>query len=249
MKSQDDYIYTETQWEQIEGPFTFQQNKWVRSLVKRASFIRWLFFRPNARLRERIFEYPLTIAGLSSLPKPARIADVGGASSLLPLEMVYLGHEVHVFDLRPYPISHPRLFVHQMDIFDNNIGDNFFDALSCISVIEHAGLPRYGGRPRPDADLAMMQEFRRLVRPHGRVFLSAPYGQRHDPSTDNPPLGYRIYNCRRLELLLSGFHPESLRFFAIEQGCWLEKSRAEADDTLAARPAKTVFFASLSVEK
>ncbi len=186
------------------------------------------------------------MAGLSA---PSRIADVGGASSLLPLELASLGHEVHVFDLRPCPLKHPGLFTHQINLFDNKFEDNFFDAVTCISVIEHVGLPRYGGEARPDADFALMKEFRRLIRTKGRIIISAPYGKGHDPTTDGAPLGYRIYDRKRLEKLLVPFKIEQLRFAAIEQGVWLEKTQSQADLCPTARPIKAVFFASLANDK
>jgi 2-polyprenyl-3-methyl-5-hydroxy-6-metoxy-1,4-benzoquinol methylase len=249
MKSQPDYVYSEKQFQQIEGPFTFEQSKLDHSLTKRFSCLRRLFFSRTARLRERIFEYPLTIAALAELPVPCRIADVGGTSSLLPLELTSLGHEVHVLDLRPCSLKHPCLFTHQINLFDNKFEDNFFDAVTCISVIEHVGLPRYGGEARPDADFEMMKEFARLIRPKGRLIISAPYGKGHDPGTEGAPMGYRIYDRKRLEKLLAKFKIEKLRFAVIEQGVWLEKTQSEADLCPTSRPIKAVFFATLANNK
>ena len=249
MTKTNDYIYTESQCLQIEGPFTYRQSKWYRSLKKRFSALRKLIFHRVGRLRERIVEYPLVVAAAGSLPSGSRVADIGGASGLLALQLVYLGHEVHVLDLRAYLMHHPRLISQQLDVFDNNLDDNYFDAVSCISVIEHVGIERYGGRSRPDGDFALMREIKRLTQPRGLVLLSAPYGNGHDPACDGKPSGFRIYNRNRLKNLLEGYQTESLRFFVMENGCWLEKDQQTADKTPTCRPIQAIFFAQLRVEK
>jgi len=240
-----DHIYSEDQCGLIEGPFTVQRSKWVRSLEKRWARLRRRFCKSSARLRERIVEYPLTLAAMAALPENSRIADVGGASSLLGLELTYLGHEVHVLDLRPYPMRHAKLTSHQLDLLSNDFPNDYFNAISCISVIEHAGLERYGGHGRPDGDLAFIQELRRLCQTDGLIILSAPYGQGHDPSTHGEPKGFRIYDKARLEKLLQGFDVKSLRFFVMDNGHWLEKNQQAADLVPTSRPIRAIFFALL----
>jgi len=194
-------------------------------------------------------EYPLAIAALAKLPKNSRVADLGGASSLLGLYLTSLGHEVHVLDLRLSPLQHPNLKVQQINAFDNTLPDNNFDGISCISVIEHVGIVRYGGEQRIDGDFAMLKEMQRLCKPQGLIILSAPYGKGHDPENDGPPSGYRIYNRDRLDKLLQGFDVESLQFFEMENGVWIEKDQQSADQTPKSRPVNAIFFAQLCNKK
>ncbi len=118
---QQDYIYTEQEYGSFEGPFVIAQSKLHRSIKKRFTALRRLFTRPRGRLRERIFEYPLALAHLAGLKENSRVADIGGASSLLSLEAVYLGHEVEVVDLRTCPWRHPRLHSVQADLFSKQL--------------------------------------------------------------------------------------------------------------------------------
>ena len=249
MKDNEGYIYSETDLQLIEGPFNIHHNKWCRSLEKRATAIRRFFFRNSGRIRERIVSYALTIAAMAKLKAGSRVADLGGASSLLGLYLVYLGHEVHVLDLRPYPLKHPRLFSKQIDIFNNNLPDNYFHAICCISVIEHVGLDRYGGLEQNDGDLKMAKEIQRLVRPNGLVILSTPYGKPHDPALNGKPKGYRIYDRSRLGKLLQGFKVKSLRFFVMVNGCWVEEDQRIADNVPVKRPIDAKFLALLHVSK
>ncbi len=245
MEKDPNYIYEEHYWRSIEGPFTIQHCKICRSIKKRFTALRRLVFQPRGRMRERIVEYPLALAAMSNLPKGSRVADLGGASSLLGLYLTSLGHEVHVLDLRPSPLKHPKLHVQQIDAFDNDLPDNHFDGISCISVIEHVGIVRYGGQERIDGDVALLKEMRRLCKIQGLMVLSGPYGKGHDPETDGPPSGYRIYNRERLKKLVEDFEVESLQFFVIENGVWVEKDQRAADQAPTSRPINGIFFARL----
>ena len=248
MFDRDDHIYAECHWQLIEGPFTFRQPKWYHSLKKRATALRRLLVRPAGRMRERIVEMPLVIAAMSRVPA-GRVADLGGASSTLAAQLVYLGHQVHVLDLRCYPLQHPNLSAQTIDIFDCELPDDYFDAISCISVIEHVGITRYGGQVIPDGDFKLIAELNRLCRPGGSVMLSAPYGRGHDPASDGAPHGYRIYDRERLARLLEHSDVQSLRFFVMQEGCWVEQGQQAADDVRTSRPISAIFFAELRPKK
>jgi 2-polyprenyl-3-methyl-5-hydroxy-6-metoxy-1,4-benzoquinol methylase len=249
MENDPNYIYEEHQWRSIERPFTIQHCKVCRSFKKRFTALRRLVFQPRGRMRERIVEYPLAIAAMAKLPRDSRVADLGGASSLLGLYLTSLGHEVHVLDLRPSPLQHPKLHVQQIDAFDNDLPDDHFDGISCISVIEHVGIVRYGGQERIDGDRAMLKEMQRLCKAGGLIVLSAPYGKGHDPETEGPPSGYRIYDRDRLAKLIEDFEVEALQFFAMENGVWVEKDQQAADQAPTSRPIDAIFFAQLRTKK
>ena len=248
MPDRDDHIYSESRWQLIEGAFTFRQPKWYHSLKKRATALRRLLVRPAGRMRERIVEMPLVIAGMSRVPA-GRVADLGGASSTLAAQLVYLGHEVHVLDLRCYPLQHPKLSAQTIDIFDCELPDDYFDAISCISVIEHVGITRYGGQAIADGDFKLMAELNRLCGPAGVIMLSAPYGRGHEPAGDGQPAGYRIYDRERLARLLEHCDVQSLRFFVMQEGCWVEREQRAADDVRTSRPISAIFFAELRPQK
>jgi len=247
MTDDTDYIYTEADRGLLEGAFTVRSCKWMRSVEKRAQRFRRLFHQPRGRIRERVVENPLVAAALGQLPPGSRVADIGGASSLLGLELVSLGHDVEVLDLRPSPLRHPRLTVRRVDLFENDLPDDSFDGISCISVIEHVGLERYGGKHHENGDLLFMEELRRLCRQGGIILLSAPYGRGHDPQVNGPPVGYRIYDRERLARLIADFELIRLRFFVMQQGCWVEQDQADADTVATSRPIDAIFFAELKV--
>jgi len=249
MSDDNGYVYSEDELALFKDGFARKRPGLVRSLEKRLTSIRRRFCRYSGRIRARIAEYPLAIAAMGTLPAGSRIAEIGGASSLLGLNLVCLGHEVHVIDLRPCPLKHPKLFSRQVNFFESGLEDSQFDGVTCISVIEHVGIERYNGPRIEGGDFKMMAEISRICRPGGLVVLSAPYGRGHDPTGGVKPRGYRVYNRDRLSRLLAGFSVESLRFFSMTNGAWIEAEQASADLTPTARPPKTVFVARLRVEK
>ena len=77
-----------------------------------------------------------------------------------------------------------------------------------------------------------------------------PSGWRgHDPEVNGPPSGYRIYDRRRLGQLVEGLKIESLRFFGMQDGCWIEEDQNQADEIPTSRPVNAIFFAQLRVGK
>jgi hypothetical protein len=75
-----------------------------------------------------------------------------------------------------------------------------FDALICISSIEHDGLNRYGDPLNPNGDLDSMKIFKGYLKRDGLLYLSCPVGI--DSVVWN---WHRIYGQKRLPLLFSGW--------------------------------------------
>lgn len=73
-----------------------------------------------------------------------------------------------------------------------------FDALICISSIEHDGLGRYGDPLNPNKDLESMKTMKNYLKRDGLLYLSCPVGI--DSVVSN---WHRIYGQKRLPLLLS----------------------------------------------
>jgi SAM-dependent methyltransferase len=141
----------------------------------------WLGYEPSdvrvLGVNERIAEVPYVFGMLGQLPAGSRVLDVGAAESLVSLSLASLGHRVTAVDPRPYPLPHPQLQVVVGAIQDLEV-DELFDAVVCLSTVEHIGLPAYGGTPADaDADRVAMQRMRELTRPGGLLVLTVPYGR------------------------------------------------------------------------
>jgi 2-polyprenyl-3-methyl-5-hydroxy-6-metoxy-1,4-benzoquinol methylase len=167
-------------------------------------------YRPGAveigHVNERAAEMPYVFRGLAGLPSGARVLDVGAAESTVALSLASLGYEVTALDPRSYPFSHPRLVTVASTLEDWN-HDGVFDAVVCLSTIEHLGLAAYGQEPDEDrADLAAMRRLHELTRPGGRLLLTTRFGEAGADSFQ------RTYDHAGLAELLAGWQVDDESF-------------------------------------
>jgi 2-polyprenyl-3-methyl-5-hydroxy-6-metoxy-1,4-benzoquinol methylase len=151
-------------------------------------------------VNERIVEIPYAMRALGGLRPPAAILDVGSAESLLALHCASLGYRTCALDLRPYPFQHPNLDVVVSRLEDWEAGERRFDAILCVSTLEHVGLGWYG-EPRQDAgaDRRALQQLGGLLTDDGFVVLTVPYGAAAVDAVQ------RTYDRSSLETLLEGW--------------------------------------------
>ncbi len=182
-------------------------------------------FKPQKQLKsvyvnERIVEIPFAIYCLSALSKEQEILDLGCTESILPLYLAGLGYQVTGLDYRVYPYFHPNLkFVHG-NILELPFEKESFDAVSCISTLEHIGIGFYdrvkkkeGGSPslplhlKIETDQKALEEIWRVLKRDGMFVFSVPFGMaqmnRHQ----------RIYDKKALDELFQKFKIEDSRFF------------------------------------
>jgi hypothetical protein len=130
-----------------------------------------------AAVNERIAEVPYVFRALHGLPPASRVLDVGSAESTVALSLASLGFTVTALDTRPYPLVHPLLRSVPQPLEDWEGDGEPYDAVVCLSSIEHFGLRAYGQESASrDADLTALRKLRGMVREGGRLVLTVPYG-------------------------------------------------------------------------
>ncbi|MEX0786559.1 MAG: class I SAM-dependent methyltransferase [Dehalococcoidia bacterium] len=151
---------------------------------------------------DRTVEEPWAI----SMVRPGeRVLDVGSATSRY-LQQLPPGCRVYAIDLRPTR-PQPGVAVLRADLTRAPLRPASFDVITCISTIEHIGLDVYGQGPDQFGDEVAMRHMRRLLRPGGRLLLSAPYGRR------NVNAWLRIYDEPALRRLTQGYRALSLQYY------------------------------------
>lgn len=92
---------------------------------------------------------------------------VAHVASFMPIEYV---------DIRPLESHVPNLTCRQGSVLALPYPDNSVHSLSCLHVIEHIGLGRYGDSINPDGWRQGLIEIQRVLAPGGQLLLGTPCG-------------------------------------------------------------------------
>ncbi len=107
--------------------------------------------------------------------KPIQHVDI--ASSVLTIGVLSAMVNTVFVDYRPLKTSLPGLTSLPGDILHLQFSDRSVVSLSCLHVIEHIGLGRYGDPIDPDGSLKAAKELQRVIASGGNIFLSLPIGK------------------------------------------------------------------------
>ncbi|MBN1824053.1 MAG: class I SAM-dependent methyltransferase [Endomicrobiales bacterium] len=177
-------------------------------------------FRYKPYMSPRLVEYPFVFMNLK-LDK-GNILDAGCCWNPVGLQLASLGFRVWGVDFNKYELTHPNFTFVQSDICHMDFEDNFFDRVINISVIEHVGLGFYGD-PKDSADYQAMIEFRRVLKPGGKLLLTTHYGKKFENQS------YRVYDSESLNFILKGFRLEKIEYFRKANNNWYPCTKDEAD--------------------
>lgn len=107
--------------------------------------------------------------------KPKEHVDVGSTyqmsgylSKIVPTTFI---------DIRPIDTKLENLKILDASILNLPYPDNSIKSLSCLHVIEHVGLGRYGDEIDPDGWEKACRELQRVLAKGGRLYLSTPIGK------------------------------------------------------------------------
>lgn len=101
--------------------------------------------------------------------------DIG--SSVLTMSVLSAHVEIQFVDYRPLKVSLPGLTSIAGNILDLPFAGSSVESLSCLHVIEHIGLGRYGDPIDPHGSVKAASQLQRIVKRGGSLFLSLPVGR------------------------------------------------------------------------
>jgi SAM-dependent methyltransferase len=81
------------------------------------------------------------------------------------------------YEYRPVDLHLPNLACDRADLTRLPFADRSIDSLSCMHVVEHVGLGRYGDALDPEGDLRAMSELCRVLAPGGSLLFVVPVGR------------------------------------------------------------------------
>ncbi len=84
---------------------------------------------------------------------------------------------VRFYDYRPADLSLSGLISQQGDLMNLPLEDNSIECISCMHVIEHVGLGRYGDPIDPNGDMKAINELIRVTKQGGNIIYVTPVGK------------------------------------------------------------------------
>lgn len=110
---------------------------------------------------------------------------------------------VRFFDYRPVDLGLENLATEFADLLQLPFASGSLESLSCMHVVEHVGLGRYGDPLDPDGDRKAMAELARVLAPGGCLLLVVPIGR---PKIEFN--AHRIYEYEQVVRYLDGLAVE-----------------------------------------
>lgn len=136
--------------------------------------------------------------------KPGLHVDIG--SSVLTIGVISSFVPTVFVDYRPLNANLPNLLNVGGSILSLPFANASIESISCMHVLEHIGLGRYGDPLDPDGARKAAIELARVLAPGGRLYLTTPIGRERVCFN-----AHRVFSPTGLSDLLSGL---SLRAFS-----------------------------------
>lgn len=116
------------------------------------------------------------------------------------------------YDYRTPHLELPGLTCGSQDLVRLGFANDSITSLSCMHVIEHVGLGRYGDPINPCGDELAASELKRVLAPGGNLLVVVPVAERARIRFN----GHRIYSLTKVKKLFSGL--ELLEFSFLNDG-------------------------------
>jgi len=152
--------------------------------------------------------------------RPSRHVDIGSCLRFATLVSAFVPTDF--YDYRPAVVSLSGLNCKQANLLHLPFGEASISSLSCMHVVEHVGLERYGDPFAPQGDLKAMKELQRVLAPSGRLLFVVPVGGK-------ALIQYNAHRIYTFEMILSYFNELKLQTFSLvtDSGKFIEQATSE----------------------
>jgi SAM-dependent methyltransferase len=142
--------------------------------------------------------HPAWAARIIARTKPEFHVDISSTLHFCTLVSAFV--PVRFFDYRPAALALSNLSTEVADLTALPFDDRSIASLSCMHVVEHVGLGRYGDPLDYDGDLKAISELKRVLAVGGNILFVVPIGK--------PKIlfnAHRIYSYEQILNYFSGF--------------------------------------------
>lgn len=123
------------------------------------------------------FHQDLFVAKQIFKRKPAKHVDVGSRVDGFVAHVATF-REVEVFDIRNLESKIENIIFRQADLMEDDfLLNNYCDSISCLHVLEHFGLGRYGDKIDPQGHLKGFENITKMLKSNGIFYFSVPLGK------------------------------------------------------------------------
>jgi SAM-dependent methyltransferase len=166
----------------------------------------------GVQIDERVIEYPWVFSKLLSYREESRFLDAGSTMNhafVMEHPLVHR-HKWTLLTLAPERECFSNLGVSYVydDLRAMPFKEECFDAVFCVSVIEHVGMDNAGytadeghRQNRPRDYLSAIDEMKRVLKPNGWLFLTVPFGRYENHGW------FQQFDSAMLSDLISQFRP------------------------------------------
>lgn len=162
--------------------------------------------RHSATTFDRHYVYhPAWASRILAQTKPDFHVDISSTLNFCAIVSAFI--PVKFYDYRPADLRLGNLSSEKADLMALPFADNSIPSLSCMHVIEHVGLGRYGEPLDPDGDLKAISELKRVLSPGGTLLFVVPVGK--------PRVLFNAHRIYSYEQIMSYFKELELREFAL----------------------------------
>jgi hypothetical protein len=149
--------------------------------------------------------HPAWAARILSKTRSALHVDIASTIHFCTMVSAFLPMEF--YDYRPAELNLSGLGSKHADITRLPFADNSVESLSCMHVVEHIGLGRYGDPLDSEGDLKAIAELKRVVKKGGSLFFVVPVGQ--------PRIFFNAHRIYSYEQIVSYFSDFRMEQFAL----------------------------------
>ena len=149
--------------------------------------------------------HPAWAARVLSETKPIEHVDISSSLAFCTLVSAFV--PISFFDYRPAELQLSGLSSKSADLLSLPFEDRSISSLSCMHVVEHVGLGRYGDRLDPEGDLKAIEQLTRVLAIGGSLLFVVPIGK--------PRIQFNAHRIYSYEQILSYFSELDLMEFSL----------------------------------
>ncbi len=118
--------------------------------------------------------HPAWAARILAETRPVEHIDISSTLNFATMLSAFI--PVHFYDFRPADVSLSNLKSSAGNIVELPFESNSVHSISCMHVVEHIGLGRYGDLIDPEGDLKAIKELTRVLAVDGNLLFVVPVG-------------------------------------------------------------------------